>query len=41
MVIKKFLKSWIDSFPCTQSPFMDKIMKNKKGLELVTTVSLS
>ena len=26
---------------CTQPPFMEKIMKNKKGVELVTSLSLS
>ena len=29
------------TFICTQSQFMDKIMKNKKGVELITSLSLS
>ena len=28
-------------FFCTQSPFMDKIIKNKKWMELVTSLSFS
>ena len=38
--IGKSLKSQLDFSLCSQAPFMDKIMKNKRGLELATSLSL-
>ena len=40
MIIKKPYRSWLNFFLCTQSLFMNKIMKNKSSLELVTSLSL-
>ena len=39
-VIKKILKKLTWFFLCTHSLLMDKIVKNKRGLELITTLSL-
>ena len=35
---KKPLKSYLDFFLCTQFLFMDQIMKNRRGWELVTNL---
>ena len=40
-IIKKFLKSQLYFFFRTQSLLMDKVIKNKTGLELVTSRSSS
>ena len=39
MIVKKPLKSWLYFFFRTQSLLMDKVIKNKRGLELVTSRS--
>ena len=41
MIIKKHLKSQLYFFFRTQSLLMDKVIKNKRGLELVTSRSSS
>ena len=38
-IIKKILKNLLDVFFRTQSLLMDRVIKNKRGLELVTTHS--
>ena len=38
-IIKNFLKSWLYFFFQTLCPLTDKVIKNKRGLELVTSRS--